>query len=453
MSTNPLSRKTEAPLELNLKERLRRLNEIGVALSAEYDLHALLELILAEARTFTRADAGTLYLVKGEVLTFEITHNDTFGSRDSRWYGGMNIPPVPLDKKSGAGFAATTGEILNIEDVYLDAEYHFEGPKTYDKLTGYRTQSMLVLPMKDHENRVIAVLQLLNATSDQGVVIPFSREEEILIQSLASQAAVAINNVRLIEETRQLSAQMVQSERMASVGILAAGIVHNLRNPLMTVMGFGELIQQMHPDIQGIDEIVASSHRMSEMIEDILTKSRQRKTPEEVYFNLLINRELDFMNSDATFKHKVEKTIEPADELPLFECVYTDFSQTVGNLMRNALNAMHDRDERTLTVRSLLQDDHIVIEVGDTGCGIPAENRSSLFDPFFTTKATEAEGNEPVGTGLGLYMIARLMEPYEAKITFDSQVDVGTTFRLEIPLERPPVPELPKDIEGSGERP
>ncbi len=312
---------------------------------------------------------------------------------------------------------------------------------------------MLVLPMKDHENRVIAVLQLLNATSDQGVVIPFSREEEILIQSLASQAAVAINNVRLIEETRQLSAQMVQSERMASVGILAAGIVHNLRNPLMTVMGFGELIQQMHPDIQGIDEIVASSHRMSEMIEDILTKSRQRKTLEEVDFNLLINRELDFMNSDATFKHKVEKTIELADELPLFECVYTDFSQTVGNLMRNALDAMHDRDERTLTVRSLLQDDHIVIEVGDTGCGIPAENRSSLFDPFFTTKATEAEGNEPVGTGLGLYMIARLMEPYEAKITFDSQVDVGTTFRLEIPLERPPVPELPKDIEGSGERP
>ena len=421
MSTNPLSRETEAPLELNLKERLRRLNEIGVALSAEYDLHALLGLILAEARTFTRADAGTLYLVKGEVLTFEITHNDTFGSRDSRWYGGMNIPPVPLDKKSGAGFAATTGEILNIEDVYLDAEYHFEGPQTYDKLTGYRTQSMLVLPMKDHENRVIAVLQLLNATSDQGVVIPFSREEEILIQSLASQAAVAINNVRLIEETRQLSAQMVQSERMASVGILAAGIVHNLRNPLMTVMGFGELIQQMHPDIQGIDEIVASSHRMGEMIEDILTKSRQRKTPEEVDFNLLINRELDFMNSDATFKHKVEKTIELADELPLFECVYTDFSQTVGNLMRNALDAMHDRDESTLTVRSLLQDAHIVIEVGDTG--------------------------------LGLYMIARLMEPYEARITFDSQVDVGTTFRLEIPLERPPVPELPEDIEGTGEWP
>ena len=84
-----------APLELHLKERLRRLNEIGVALSVEHDLYALLERILAEARAFTQADAGTLYLVKGEVLTFEIAHNDTMGSRDSRWYGGTDIPPVP----------------------------------------------------------------------------------------------------------------------------------------------------------------------------------------------------------------------------------------------------------------------------------------------------------------------------------------------------------------------
>ena len=439
---------------LDLEDRLKRLNEIGVALSAKRDLIALLELILQEARSFTRADAGTLYLVRGDFLSFEITQNNTLQSFMGGSHGKLDIPPVPRNKESVSGYAAVTGETLNIADVYTDQKYRFEGPKQYDRMTGYRTTSMLVVPMQDHEDQVIGVVQLLNATDpDNNQVKAFSTQDEALIQSLASQAAVAINNVRLIEETRQLSAQMVQSERMASVGILAAGIVHNLRNPLMTVMGFGELIQQMHPDIQGIDEIVASGHRMSEMIEDILTKSRQRKTPEEVDFNLLINRELDFMNSDATFKHKVEKTIELAAELPLFECVYTDFSQTVGNLMRNALDAMHDRDERKLTVRSLLQDDHIVIEVGDTGCGIPAENRSSLFDPFFTTKATEAEGNEPVGTGLGLYMIARLMEPYEAKITFDSQVDVGTTFRLEIPLQRPPVPELPEDIEGIGERP
>ena len=131
-----------------------------MALSVEHDLYALLERILAEA--------GTLYLVKGEVLTFEIAHNDTMGCRDSRWYDGADIPPVPLDEKSASGFAATTGEILNIEDVYLDEAHHFESPKNYDKLTGYNTKSMLVVPMKDHQDRVIAVLQLLNATNEEG---------------------------------------------------------------------------------------------------------------------------------------------------------------------------------------------------------------------------------------------------------------------------------------------
>jgi hypothetical protein len=86
----------------------------------------------------------------------------------------VDIPPVPLDEKSASGFAAITGQILNIDDVYLDEEHHFEGPKNYDKLTGYRTQSMLVVPMKDHQDRVIAVLQLLNATNDSGQVAGLS---------------------------------------------------------------------------------------------------------------------------------------------------------------------------------------------------------------------------------------------------------------------------------------
>ncbi len=418
---------------LILEERLRRLTEIGVILSAEHDLYALLELILSEARAFTRADAGTLYLLQGDQLNFEITHNDTMGRRDSHWYEGVDIPPLPLDKNSASGFAATTGEILNIADVYRDQAHNFEGPQNYDKPTGYHTQSMIVVPMKDHQDRVIAVLQLLNATDEGGAIIPFSQEEEILIQSLASQAAVAINNVRLIEETRRLSRQMVQSERMASVGVLAAGIVHNLRNPLTTILGFGELIKTQNPNLDGLEEIVEAGQRMNEMVEDILTKSRQHKDTEQVDFNLLLHRELDFMEVDSSFKHNVEKTIELADDLPLFECAYTDFSQALGNLLRNALDAMYERPEKKLTVRSIREEHHIVLEIGDTGCGIPAENISSLFDPFYTTKTTEPNGDEPVGTGLGLYMIVLLMEPYGVEIKVDSKVNVGTTFRLEIP--------------------
>ena len=206
----------------------------------------------------------------------------------------------------------------------------------------------------------------------------------------------------------------------------------------MIIQGYSELIQHLHPDLKDIDKVVDASHRMNEMIEDILAKSRQRRDIEAVDFNLLLRQELDFMEVDSNFKRKVETVVDLAQDLPLYECAYSDFSQTVGNLLRNAVDAMHKCKEKKLTVRSTLSADLIILEIEDTGCGIPAENISRLFDPFFTTKATTANGNEPVGTGLGLYMIKCLMEPYDAEIGVESTVDVGTTFRLKIPRTKKP---------------
>ena len=195
----------------DLNDRLKRLNEIGVALSVERDLNVLLERIIQEARRFTYADAGTLYLVKDDHLTFEIAQNDTLKSFVGGRHGESNMPPVPLNKESVSGYVAVTGETLNIEDVYSEQQYQFEGPKSYDRMTGYRTTSLLAVPMQDHEDQIIGVLQLLNATSQSGgEVVAFSRQEEALIQSLASQAAVAINNVRLIQETEALFESFVR---------------------------------------------------------------------------------------------------------------------------------------------------------------------------------------------------------------------------------------------------
>ena len=103
-----------------------------------------------------------------------------------------------------------TGMALNIPDVYAESEQSFEGPKNYDRMTGYRTQSMLVVPMRDHEEQVTGVLQLLNALDSDGQTHPFSKENESLIESLASQAAVSINRVRLIGDTEALFEAFVQ---------------------------------------------------------------------------------------------------------------------------------------------------------------------------------------------------------------------------------------------------
>jgi HD-GYP domain-containing protein (c-di-GMP phosphodiesterase class II) len=201
---------TNATRRGDLEECLRRLNEIGSALSVEPNLRTLLERILLEARRFTGADAGTLFLAAEDHLTFEITQNDTLGeftgSREA-----PKIPPVPLNRESASGYTAVTGKSLNIEDVYDETcAFQFEGPKLYDRMTGYRTNSMLVIPMLDHEDQVIGVLQLLNARDDDGSFVAFSDQDEELIQSLASQAAVAVNNVRLIQDTEQLFESLIQ---------------------------------------------------------------------------------------------------------------------------------------------------------------------------------------------------------------------------------------------------
>jgi HD-GYP domain-containing protein (c-di-GMP phosphodiesterase class II) len=195
----------------DLEDRLSRLNEIGAALSVERDLTALLERILQEARRFTRADAGTLYLRRGDSLIFEIAQNDTLMSFVGGRHGKVDVPPVPLNQESVSGYVAVTGQTLNIEDVYAEGRRRFEGPRHYDRMTGYRTVSMLVVPMQDHEAQTIGVLQLLNAVDPAtGAVTAFSREDESLIQSLASQAAVAINTVRLIQDTEALFESFVK---------------------------------------------------------------------------------------------------------------------------------------------------------------------------------------------------------------------------------------------------
>lgn len=199
---------------------LRRLSQIGIALSAEKNINKLLEMIVDGAREFTHADAGTLYIVDEEnkVLNFEIIQNDTLNIRSGGAKGGkVELPPVPLEvdgqpnRYNVSSFCAITGEIVNIPDVYEAKDFDFTGPRKYDKQTGYRSQSMLVIPLKNHENDIIGVLQLLNAKGSQtNEVIPFAEEYTDLISSLASQAAIALENAQLIEGLKKLFDSFIQ---------------------------------------------------------------------------------------------------------------------------------------------------------------------------------------------------------------------------------------------------
>jgi diguanylate cyclase (GGDEF)-like protein len=173
---------------------------IGLVLTRETDLTMLLERILTEARRFTGAEAGTLYLLDGETLHFAVVQNDLLarrlGEEDMR--RALQAEPLRLGESSLAGHVARTGDVLNLHDTYMippDRPYGFDG--RVDARLDYRTRSVLVVPLPDPAGKILGVLQLINALDRGGAVVAFDPQYEALVRSLASQAAIAIRNASL----------------------------------------------------------------------------------------------------------------------------------------------------------------------------------------------------------------------------------------------------------------
>lgn len=197
-----------------LQTLVNRMVEIGTALSSTREVGVLLEMIVDEARRFTNADGGTLFLVDDteKVLRWAIIQNETMDIRIGGTSAGLVdeaiFQPIALFEEDGAPeldnvatCVANTGEAIAIGDVYDEAdEFDFEGPLKFDQQTGYRTRSMLVVPLVHFEGGVIGVLQLINARDEDGRSIPFDETFVGLTASLASQAAVAVKNAQLFQE-------------------------------------------------------------------------------------------------------------------------------------------------------------------------------------------------------------------------------------------------------------
>ena len=204
----------QSPILERLFTRLQELNEIGAALSNEKNTDKLLENILLAAKGITNADAGTLYLVDDEQqsLTFEILRTDSLGIHMGGATGGrVPFDSIPLHVNGEPNlamvvtYAALRGETINIDDAYAARGFDFSGTKKFDAKTGYRSRSFLTVPMRNHEHETIGVLQLINAIDPVSKAVkPFTQDDQQLLESLASQAAIALSNRRLIEQLEGL---------------------------------------------------------------------------------------------------------------------------------------------------------------------------------------------------------------------------------------------------------
>ena len=200
--------------------RVEKLNAIGKALTSVKDTPHLLEIILQGAKTLTNADGGTLYLVtRDRQLSFEFMHTGSLGIR----LGGSTrnpVPfrPIPLYDDEGrpnlrmvAAYAVHHGTTVNMPDVYSSEEFDFSGTQSFDRQTGYLSRSFLTVPMQNHDAEVIGVLQLINALDrESGKIVTFSREDQQLAESLASQAAIALTNQQLINELKNLFEKFIE---------------------------------------------------------------------------------------------------------------------------------------------------------------------------------------------------------------------------------------------------
>ncbi|MEE9317763.1 MAG: HD domain-containing phosphohydrolase [Rhodospirillales bacterium] len=210
-----MAKKVKKAPEKKEASSFERLIEVGISLSAERDTDRLMETILLEAKDLSKADGGTLYLkTEDDTLKFEIVRTDSLKIAMGGTTGKeITFPPVLLydpetgkeNKSNVASCAALTGESINIPDAYDSKDFDFTGTRKFDEGTGYRSKSFLTVPMKNSMDEIIGVLQLLNAKDlETGEVIPFGDDIQPLIEALASQAAVALDNKQLLDAQKFL---------------------------------------------------------------------------------------------------------------------------------------------------------------------------------------------------------------------------------------------------------
>ncbi|GEM_PF-3092513 len=304
-------------------------------------------------------------------------------------------------------------------------------------------RSGALLPLKAGE-RTMGVISLGEMRSWERA--PFSSEKLRLCRAIADEAAMAIQRARLYEDLRRGMEQLRstqgllrQSEKLSILGEMAAGIAHEINNPLVTILGCAQLLQEIDLPQEAeayTKSIERGAEHTMQIVHSLLGFVRQRKMERTaIDINQTIREALALQEYQLKV-NGIEVVEEFADDLPLVMADLIQLQQVFLNITNNAHQAMvKTKGKRTLTVRTqFLQDDAIRISFADTGPGIPSENLDKIFDSLFTTRGSEK------GTGLGLSISRRIVRNHGGCIWAESEPGKGATFFIDLPLTQEPVP-------------
>ncbi len=236
------------------------------------------------------------------------------------------------------------------------------------------------------------------------------------------------------EELGAMQARMAQSERLASIGLLAAGVAHEVNNPLGGILSLTALtIEDMppgDPNRENLQVVLRQTERCRDIVRSLLEFSRQSKgTREPIDLNEVLEDTLALVSSQAMFFNvKISRRLAP--ELPKVLANASQLQQVFMNILLNAVQAMNERGEITVSTRSEPAAGRVEVSISDTGCGIPPEQVNRVFDPFFTTKESVH------GTGLGLSIAYGIVTTHGGTISVQSEVGKGSTFTISMPAEQ-----------------
>ena len=267
----------------------------------------------------------------------------------------------------------------------------------------------------------------------------YSSEDLELLSTLANQAAIAIENARLYENLKQSQDTLRRADRLSSLGLLTAGLAHEIRNPLVAIRTFTQLLPERYNDAEfreGFQGLALKEvDRICGLINDLLSFARpSRPNVAEENMNDVVDGIARILETEAKEKG-VEITRDFGPNLPRVWIDREQMKQVFMNLILNAIQAMREGGSIFLSTRLNSRNDarhpgqFVQVEVRDTGAGIPTENLDHIFDPFFTSKDE--------GSGLGLSISHQIVQEHGGYVTVESKVDVGTTFCINLPIGKP----------------
>jgi signal transduction histidine kinase/CheY-like chemotaxis protein len=410
-----------------LVRELTLLNRVSKSLAKELDLEPLIDLLLASVTEELGYDgAGVLFFDAAE----EVLARGHFAPKDSSV--SRSLEDLEITGQTAPAFLRRLreGEVVHLG---VDDVLSLESP-VRRWVTEVAAEEILVVPLMGKE-RAIGVLAVDNRSGGT----PFTGDDVTLLEGLSHQAVVAIENARLVEDLRRSREHVRRADRLGTLGTLAAGLAHEINNPLVSIHTFLSLAPQKReeedPEFWGDYHALASREvdRIRRLVEIMRTFGREggeKAVHENFDLGELAEDVAGLLQREAE-RSRIRLSVERDPRTPKLVAVRDHLHQVCLNLALNALHATPAGGEVSIRTAPDPDREAVCLEVRDSGEGIPEENLARIFDPFFTTK------NPDRGSGLGLMICHRLVTDHGGTIEVDSREGQGSSFRVRLPLGPP----------------